>query len=227
MSSDYKETGVPDANKDTGPQSPELNDAGIQAMRGSVEAQEEVAAARETPEIQIVGTPEQDARFHREQDRSDTCAIAAQEGIIQKHTGQSPGEETLRQRALQEGWYQPGRGTHNDDIGKLVETYGVELGYRGSGSMEVLHGELEQQHDVIAAVNAGELWRDPRYRRSGHAVWVTGLETGKDGSFSNVFLNDSGNPAIGASGQVSAEQFERAWRGTDHFMVSTRDSASQ
>jgi hypothetical protein len=228
MGADYKESNIPIEAKETPPDEKSgLSDAGRQAMQG-VPDSANTPATTDTPplpEKQIVGTPEQDARFWREQQHPDTCAIAAQEGIIAKHTGHAPGAEALRQEAKQQGWYQEGAGTPPADVGKLLEAHDVPVGFRGSGNMEQLQADLSAGKDVIVGVDAGYLWQDPNYLGEGHAVGVTGVEKGAGNQVSSVFLNDSGNPAIGGGGKVTAVDFQQAWQETNNFMVSTEQAA--
>jgi hypothetical protein len=182
-------------------------------------------AGLEMQEVQTVGNPKHDAQFWHEQQNDDTCAVVAQEGIIQKHTGQDLGENTLQQEAIENGWYRPGEGTRWSDVGNLLESHDVPTNRWSGADMNTLCGELEQGRDVIAGVDVGYLWRDPGAIGEGHAVWVTGLETDQGGNTTGVFLNDSGNPEIGGGGKVSAEVFKRAWNEAGSPMVSTQDSA--
>lgn len=211
---------------------PRINESGKRAMQGPSPSFDSSSSTSDQKEGQMIGDPVTDARYWHEQQHPDTCAIVAQEGIIAKHTGENPGEEELRREALANKWYVTGRepkenGTKPQDVGKLMEAYQVPVGFKGSGDMNILEQELAQGHDVIVAVDAGHLWQDAKSLGSGHAVWVTGLETDNNGKVTNVFLNDSGNSAIGAGGKVSAQTFQNAWTERGNFMVATKESANQ
>ncbi|MBP8001776.1 MAG: hypothetical protein KA338_21165 [Chloroflexi bacterium] len=204
---------------------PRLNESGKRAMQGPSASFDSSSTTSDQKESQVIGDPVTDARHWHEQQHPDTCAIVAQEGIIAKHTGDNPGEEVLRRESLANGWY--ANGTKPQDVGKLMEAHQVPVGFKGSGDMNTLEQELAQGHDVIVGVDAGHLWQDANSLGSGHAVWVTGLETDNQGKVTNVFLNDSGNSAIGAGGKVSAQTFRDAWAGGGNFMVATQESAVQ
>jgi hypothetical protein len=168
----------------------------------------------------IVGNPQKDAQFYHKQHHCDTCAIVAQEGIIHKRTGVDPGEEFLRQEAQKRGWYN--RGTFAPYVGKLLELYGIPVERRWLGSLEGLTQAVEQEQYVIVVVDAGILWQDERYRRAGHAVWVTGLERNIDGKVVAVYVNDSGNIRIDGGGRIPVDLFVYAWAAQNGLMVTTR-----
>jgi hypothetical protein len=198
-----------------------LSDAGISAMQGPTDNQPETLS--DTPDTKTIGDPVSDAQHWHKQQHSDTCAVVAQEGIIEKHTNEDPSENALRQEAIEKGWFNGG--TPPADVGKLLESHDVPVGFQGRGNMEQLQNELEQGRDVIALVDAGHLWQDPDYLGDGHAVWVTGLETDNNDEVTHVFLNDSGNSDIGAGGRVPVGVFEKAWQEWDSNMIVTKDPA--
>jgi hypothetical protein len=202
----------------------ELNRVGQQG--GDIARQDnDKQGTQDIAEKQTIGTPEQDVQHYHPQEGDDTCAIAAQRGIIEKHTGRDPGEEALRQQASENEWYTEGKGTATTDMGKQLEANDVPVGFEGEADMSRLESELAQGHDVIAAVDSGSLWNDPDYDGEGHAVWVTGLEKDDVGKVTSVFVNDSGNPELAGGGKVKAEDFQRAWAGSKNYMLSTRDKA--
>lgn len=203
---------------------PSLTCPGIEAIRGLPEEDSEVEREAYISDTQRIGNPEQDAQFWHEQRHDDTCAIAAQRGVLEKHTGQDYGEEALRQEAHENGWYAPGYGTSSTDVGNLLDMHGVPVKPWEDADMDSLRSELEQGHDVIAEVDAGYLWNDPAAIGEGHAVWVTGLEFDQGEEVAGVFLNDTGNPEIGGGGRVSGEAFRASWMERGNRMVSTQDS---
>ena len=178
---------------------------------------------RETPESHIVGTPERDARYLHEQ-TGETCATVAQEGILEKHAGVDHGEKALAQEAHENGWTDESGGTFPDHVGDLLDKHGVptQRWLDGSADLNTVRNELAQGHDVIAGVDAGELYRDADKVGAGHAVWVTGVEVGPDGQATRVFVNDSNFPEP----QVhDARTFQKAWDAGDRLMVATRQAA--
>jgi hypothetical protein len=93
---------------------------------------------------------------------------------------------------------------------------------RWLGSLEGLTQAVEQEQYVIVVVDAGILWQDERYRRAGHAVWVTGLERNIDGKVVAVYVNDSGNIRIDGGGRIPVDLFVYAWAAQNGLMVTTR-----
>lgn len=225
MPSDFRESDTPQTPPETpSPGTKDFSDRGISAMRGATDTGDNAPDAPEAQENVTIGDPVADARYHHFQKHPDTCAVVAQQGIIEKHTGQKLSEEALRQEAFQNGWYGPG-GTSGTDVGKIMEAHGVPVESSGSGDMDSLQGALEENKDVIAGVQAREWYRDPRVRPEvGHAVWVTGMELDQKGQPLNVSVNDSGE-ANGAGKTVSASHFKRAWAPTGNLMVVTENAA--
>lgn len=214
-----------DKPEETHQSTPSLSSIGKDAFRGVGEEGSDVEPESDSPETQVVGSPGHDAQFWHEQRYGDTCAIAVQNGILEKHTGEEWTEEALREEAQENGWYAPGHGTKQPDLGKLLDAHDVPTTHRSRAGLESLRNELEQGHDVMAAVDAGYLWKDPSAIGEGHAVWVTGLEIDQTEQVAGVFLNDTGNPDIGAGGRVPAEDFRRSWAQRANSMVSTQDAA--
>lgn len=183
------------------------------------DAQQPIEALNK-PEKQIIGNSEGDAQFHHFQ-KGDTCATAAQEGIIHKRTGTDPGLDALKEEADKKGWPDVDGGTKPDNVGNLLDEHGIptQRWQDGSATINDLEKELSQGHDVIAGVDAGELYQQESYAGRGHAVWVTGLEKNADGKITKVFVNDSNNPP---PSEYDADHFQRAWDKRNRFMVSTK-----
>jgi|GEM_PF-1995538 len=173
----------------------------------------------DVPERQIIGTPEQDAQYLHQQ-TGETCATVAQEGVIEKHTGIDHGEQALAQEAYENGWADKEGGTYTKCVGNLLESHEIptQRWLDGSADMNTLKDQLSQGHDVIVGVDAGEFYQDDNYLGSGHAVWVTGLETDAQGNISKVVVNDSNF----AEPQVhDAATFQDAWNAANRLMVAT------
>ena len=73
-----------------------------------------------------IGLPSADGQSEDiQQGYDDTCAIRSQE-LILRDFGIPVTEDTLRQQAMDKGWYSPGSGTYLENVGNLLEMYGVE-----------------------------------------------------------------------------------------------------
>jgi len=192
-----------------------------------------------TQSVHVIGTPGEDMQNWHEQTNPDTCAVVAQESVLESVTGQSFSENALRDEAMAHGWYSPGGGTPLDDIGNLLEAHGIPVERQDGASLQDLAHELGSGHKVIAAVNGEEIWAaahpgggsTPLEQYSGipgqgadHAVEVIGIDT-SDPAHPMVVLNDPGTPG-GAGLEVPAEAFQQAWSTSGDFMVHTLDDGA-
>lgn len=181
----------------------------------------------------IVGTPEIDtAVWDGKQNYDDTCAIRAQEFILEQFTGQEIDETALVQVAEASGWYEPGVGTPNVHIGNLLDKYGIPVAkYEGANAFD-LANELAQGHKVMIAVDKDELWQiegeldsidqlagiDPG---SDHAVVVSGIDTADpDPNNWQVYVSDPGTGEPAA--RYPMAQFLDAWQDSNFYMVATQ-----
>lgn len=106
---------------------------------------------------------------------------------------------------------------------RLLTDYGVPAHTEEAQSAERVALAVQRGHGVIAMVNAGVLWSDPRVLGSGqanHAVTVTGIARHPyDGALLGFFINDSGS---GKSGQfVSAHLMTSAFEHAGGYCVVT------
>lgn len=156
----------------------------------------------------------------------DTCAIKSQE-ILMNASGLNVTEEELRFEAIQNGWYAPGVGTPMEDVGKLMETHGMDVQQQIHGSIFNLIGELSKGNPVIVGVDSGELWHpsvDETFEDiiegpyADHALIVGGIEFTDDFRSCTVNLIDPGTGDFGVAYDLDA--FEDAWNDSDNFMVS-------
>lgn len=182
----------------------------------------------------IFGTPREDIRhWDGQQSYSDTCAIRCQEFIIEQFTGYEIEEGLLVQVAIEQGWYTPGVGTKPEDVGKLLELYGIPVNRYQQASVFHLALELAQGHKVIVAVDSRELWTNNNeifdrldkvwgLRSADHAVVVSGIDM-TDPDNVRVIISDPGTGEAVASYPI--EQFVNAWRGSNFFLVATQDPA--
>lgn len=199
---------------------------GVTTVRPSPEAAALLVNAlkglKDTKPFVGIGDPQSDAKFYKKQ-HGETCAIVAQEEIIHKLTGKDPGENTLKQKAIERGWYEEEQGTYDKNLGKLLELNGIPIEQRWGATIDDLKHEIEQGNEVIVGVDAGLIWYNKKYKDKGHAVWVTALRTDpKDGRIVSVAMNDSGNEKIDGGGEIPIDRFIRAWEKFESVMVVTR-----
>jgi hypothetical protein len=161
------------------------------------------------------------------QESSHSAAVAAQEFVLDSLTGSGHSEGELADLAECRGWYTPGQGTAWDDVGNLLEVYGVPVS-RSEGSLHDLVHALDAGRRVIVGVESGELpgasageslERCRGVPGSGalHAVQVIGVDT-TDATHPVVVVNDPGI-AGGRGGVLPLPAFLRAWGGGGNVMV--------
>ena len=161
------------------------------------------------------------AEWHLQED-SYTCAIACQEFIIQEFTGADISEYELRQLAQTRGWYVD-TGTPLDDIGKLMEVYGIRTDMTYEADFRDLKQALSEGNRAIVAVNNLAVttdWCDcyPMYSCN-HAIEVIGIDD-TDPENVKVIINDPG-VEDGCAKVLSYDNFMDAWKGTSGgYMVT-------
>jgi hypothetical protein len=178
----------------------------------------------------VIGTPDEDAVGFDVQDHEDTCAIRAQEAVIEQFAHAHVAEDTLIREAQDRGWYRPGEGTRIKDVGKLLELHGIPIHRYTEANVIQLAQELAAGHKVILVLNAEELWAgSPELaemlhaegaNKPDHAVVVTGVDT-RDPNDLRVVVNDPGTGE--AERSYPLRQFLNAWQDSDFTMVATRD----
>jgi hypothetical protein len=173
----------------------------------------------------LYGTPDHDALFWRHQTTDFTCAVQAQASIIHDFTGREIGECRAAVEATMHGWLTP-HGTSPDDVGRLLEQYGVPCHSASQATVGDLISELALGHKVIVGVHAGDLWYPERPDvlalagdHADHAIWVTGVDL-SDPNRPMVIINDSGAPD-GAGKAYDLRQFVDAWSDSGFFYVAT------
>jgi hypothetical protein len=120
-------------------------------------------------------------------------------------------------RPEQSGWTLPA------EQAAILTDYGVPAHAEETQPVERLALAVQFGHGVIAMVNAGVLWSDPRglgHGQANHAVTVTGIARDRyDGALLGFYINDSGT---GQSGQfVSAHLMRTAFEREGGFCVVT------
>lgn len=155
----------------------------------------------------------------------DTCAIKAQQ-IILESRGISVSEDALIQESIDNGWYHPGEGTRMDDVGKLLESHGLEVERYVNGSVEELARGLSQGKQIIIGVDSGELWHPGFYEEfedvllgpcADHALLVSGVSVDPLNAETQVSLTDPGTGEIFST--YSLDDFLDAWDDSNNFML--------
>ena len=172
----------------------------------------------------VYGTPEADAHFYNRQTTGFTCAVVAQQGIINEFTGANVSEAELVYEATNCGLLTD-HGTSPEDVGLLLEAHGVECHTARDAQMSDLTMELAQGHKVVVAVNAETLWSQDHplhafaSQAANHAIWVTGVDN-TDPAHPIVVVNDSGDPN-GRGHEYDLNTFVKAWSASGFDYVST------
>lgn len=185
----------------------------------------------------IIGTPAEDVIvWDGQQYYADSCAIRAQEFILERFTGQEFDEHALVQEAAKRGWVLPnGGGTPLLDVGNVLELYGIFVNRYEQANMFHVANELAQGHKVIIAVDKDELWNinasleniqqiagtDPG---ADHAIVVSGIDT-SDLNNIQVIVSDPGTGE--AAIRYPLSQFIDAWEDSNFYMVATQEPAPQ
>jgi hypothetical protein len=105
---------------------------------------------------ECVGVPDSDIPHWQLQTTPFTCAVVAQRGIIEEFTGQEISESQLGYDATVHGRLING-GMSMEDVGNLLELYGVPCHEHTGATIEDLMSELAQGHQLIVGVDSGEV----------------------------------------------------------------------
>lgn len=179
----------------------------------------------------VVGDPMEATEHWHQQQRPDTCAVVAQEFILDEITGRDFSEEELCREAADHGWYSPG-GTPPESVGNLLELHGIDVERAYNATLSDLQSEVAVGHHVIVGVNAETIVAATHGedlpltdlpvipgQQANHAVQVIGINY-TDPARPTVVLNDPGLPD-GRGLEVPLADFECAWATSDHFMMYT------
>jgi hypothetical protein len=187
----------------------------------------------------VVGSPEVDMQYWHHQTFDNTCAVVAQESVLESLTGQHFSETSLRDEALARGWYTESGGTPVDDVGALLALHGIPVQQESGATLQDIENQLAAGHKVIVGVNGEDIWNDAHPdggslpvgaypgipgQVADHAVEVIGVDT-SDPAQPKVILNDSGTPD-GRGLEVPADVFQEAWSASGDFMVHTGSPTS-
>jgi len=181
-----------------------------------------------------IGDVRRDAAFNHlqgdnpEHDRSD-CGIVSCADVLNQfglrvteagafvHATRCHELHLVRGRPGESGWTLPA------EQAAILTDYGVPAHAEAAQPVERLALAAQQGRGVIAMVNCGVLWSDPRaleHGQANHAVTITGVARDHyDGALLGFYINDSGT---GQSGQfVSAHLMTTAFEREGGFCVVT------
>lgn len=156
----------------------------------------------------------------------DTCAIKAQQLILESN-GIHIDETELRNEAFHNGWYIPGQGTPQEDVGNLAFNHGMEVHKYQEATICDIANKLAQGHQIIVGVDSGELWTagpDETFediiigKQADHVLIVSGFAIDPLTSEQAILLTDPGTGDLCINYPIS--QFEDAWDDSNNFMVS-------
>lgn len=175
--------------------------------------------------------PDEAAEHWHVQEQTHSCAVAAQEFILDDITGIDHPEGELTALAEAQGWYTPGQGTPFEDIGKVLEAYGIPTEQQFGATADDLAAALANGEHVIVGVDSNEIMApgyDPADPMDGypgipgqgadHAIQVIGIDN-SDPANPMVIVNDSGVPD-GQAGALPLGVFLEAWDDSGNFMMT-------
>ncbi len=151
---------------------------------------------------------------------SDSCAVACQEFILEEYTGKDFQEDELVAMAVENGWVAEG-GTPFEDIGNILEYYGIETSMDYEADFQDLENALNSGDRAIVGVyNMG---LDNNYEgfypawSANHAVEVIGIDKSNPEDI-KVIVNDPG-VEDGCGKEIDYDVFMNAWNTSGGFMV--------
>ena len=166
----------------------------------------------------------------------DNCAVEAERAIINIFTDAHLTQQEAMDESSSHGWYQPGCGTMPDDVGRMMDLYGIPNHTVIGASMRDLLGELAMGHGIIVPVDSKELmdngpmsdlrlWMSNNFGvdygdpTANHAVIVSGIDV-TDPCNPMVIINDSGVPN-GKGCAYPMDKFLQAWEDSDCRYTAT------
>ncbi len=183
-------------------------------------------------EFDGVGNPFADADCWQQQQGQNSCAVVAQMGVYESITGVELSEDEVCEFAQDNGLFHPDIGTYPEDVGKILNHFGVPTETYYNADLNDIASALERGDKVIVGLDANEIWQPLRdeygnpleQTDGGHAVWITGIDQADDGSV-KLILNDSGT-SDGQMKVVDAVDFLNAWNDFGNQIVVTNISSS-
>lgn len=149
-----------------------------------------------------------------------SCANACQAFIINEYLDADVAEEALNAYAREQNWLQAD-GTAYEDIGNLLEMYGIETNRYWNASFEDIKKELDEGDRVIVGVYNAALdddwWDILPIASANHAVEVIGIDDSIPWDV-KVIVNDPG-VADGMGKVISLDTFNDARSTSGGFMA--------
>lgn len=175
----------------------------------------------------IIGNPSEALdSWHMQAD--NTCAIVSQEFILENLLDREFDEGELRAIAEEHGWYD--NGTSMEDVGRLLEYYGIDVEQSTGNTLDDLRNSLLEEKQIIVGLDADEIWSGQNEEMFGpgmdanHAVQVIGIDESNPDDI-RIILNDSG-VSNGQGVMVPADLFMDAWEDSGCFMVEASCDAA-
>jgi hypothetical protein len=167
------------------------------------------------------------------QEAPNSCAVAVQTDILNDF-GINVSEAELRDLGEDLGVFTESGGTPLEDVGKLLEHFGIEVERGQHFDLEDLMEAKANGEKVIIGLDAAEIWNDPGIQdhplermtggfvdiaSAGHAVEFKGVVEDVAGNH-YVVLDDPGHP-YGHNVRIPLEDFDDAWDDFGHFAAIT------
>lgn len=171
----------------------------------------------------IIGDPESYIDNWHVQETGFSCAVAAQEFVIEELLGADFEEAQLRRIAVENGWLTEEGGTSMENTGKLMEYMGLTVERSLGNTFEDLCDSLSRGIHPIVGVDGDELFigkNEELYmpgNDSNHALQVIGVDM-SDPENPMVILNDSG-VLNGRGAMIEKDIFMGAWEDSGCFMA--------
>ena len=169
------------------------------------------------------GTPEKDAEHWHRQGEKYSCAVVCQEFVAEQLLDREFSEQEMIKFAKEKGWYDPESGTTSSDVGKILESLGLQVERTKGLGLNDLAQELDSGAKLICGVSNSILARPELAEIPGqnvnHAVEVIGVE--KTPSDTWVILNDPGMEG-GRGVHIRASTFLKAWKPGNNYTVIAR-----
>ena len=181
-----------------------------------------------------IGDPISHVHEWEHQIECDNCAVAAEVSLI-NHFGFNISQQDANMISAENGWYHPGGGgTAPDNIGNMMDMFGIDNHTCYNASVQDLAAELAAGHGVIVGIHNEDLYNNdslaqiiadvtgydnPIDMPANHAVVVTGIDM-SDPSNPMVVLNDPGIPN-GAGATFPLDAFMDAWENSNCYYTAT------
>lgn len=153
------------------------------------------------------------------------CAIAAERGVLQDVLGLEVPVAELEDLAVREGWHDPETGTEEEAVGKILESYGVNLDPIPPTDLKELGDDVAEGRVVLVGLDQAEL-RAPHGPGGGPLEWpdhhhlyrVEEVRRADELGDSYIVLRDPVHPEQVI--EVLSEDFLNSWIDTANFAIS-------